>query len=481
MMDVIFRPRLAQYVLGAVIVTMVTYFVFLFLGSKSMPDYPFGFAAVIGGGNLLWNLVTKARKHGVRADATGVTDLHSQLVLCWDEIDAIRLDIEQVKLSNGAFVMRVATLAASDRKLRFADLGPGRPPRVGDIVNIETAAVLLAVAAARTKASALFPPGWSEPPKPEPVSTPKRFELKKIGGLGAMGFKLVPKIGAVAIKLVKSIKLGSVAIAVGAYSLIWSPQFALALVGMILVHECGHVFAMWRSGVHVRGIYFIPFFGGAAVSKGIAKTRANAAYIAVNGPIWGTILALGCFAAFAITERPFLGTLAAWGALINLFNLLPIFPLDGGRIVASLAHASRRGAPIVAATLVFGAVVAYFAKLELLVLVGFLGLLEFGGRLTAVTYGSAFALHERPLAADDHEHFARHVAYVELERDAPSKAEERRQAFSLRKAEAEQTPMSLRQGAIVLAGYALVVGVLIAILVLTANIAGSGDPLRFLY
>jgi Zn-dependent protease len=68
------------------------------------------------------------------------------------------------------------------------------------------------------------------------------------------------------------------------------------------------------------------------------------------------VLALGCLTAFAIGDgaRPFLGTLAAWGAFINLFNLLPLFPLDGGRLIASLAHASRKGVPIVAASLVLG-------------------------------------------------------------------------------------------------------------------------------
>jgi hypothetical protein len=236
---------------------------------------------------------------------------------------------------------------------------------------------------------------------------------------------------------------------------------------------------MWRSGVPVKGIYFIPFFGGAAVSKGIAKTRARAAYIAINGPVWGTLLALGCLAAFALGdgERPFLGTLAAWGALLNLFNLLPIFPLDGGRLIASLAHASRKGVPIVAASLVLGGVVAYFAHLELLVLVGILGLFELGNRFAAATYGPAFALLARPLSAADHEHFAHHVAHVESERDTPAKREVREQVFAHRKAEAEQTPMTFAQAVIVLAGYMALVGVLVAVLYLTANIAGAGSPL----
>lgn len=481
MTEVTFRPRIWQYVLGAAFMTVVVYAVFLVVGMSKTTDYPFGLAALIGCGNLAWSLGTRVRKHGIRVDAGGITDVFSQVTLAWSEIATIKLEILQLKLQRPATI-RVATLVGP-RTIRFADIGPGRPPRVGDIVNLESAALVLALAAARSDAAALYPPGWTAPaPDPDPIVEPQRLELKKLGGIGAATIKTGPKLLAVVGKLLKGIKLGSVVLAIGAYTLVWSWQFAFALVGMILVHECGHAFAMWRSGVPVKGIYFIPFFGGAAVSKGIAKTRARSAYIAINGPIWGTLLALGCFAAFAIGggEHRFLGTLAAWGAFINLFNLLPIFPLDGGRLVASLAHASRRGVPIVAASLVLGGAVAYLAQLELLVLIGILGLFELGNRLAAATYGPALALLARPLSAADHEHFARHTAFVESERDTPARREAREQLFTHRKAEAEQTPMTFAQSVVVLAGYAALVGVLVAVLYLTAGIAGSGSPLDFL-
>lgn len=479
MTEVTFRPRIAPYVIGAAFMTMVVYGVFLVIGTSQMTDHPFGLAALVGCGNLAWNLVTKVRKHGIRVDAGGITDVFSQVTLPWSEIATIKLEILQLNLQRPATI-RVASLVGP-RTIRFGDLGPGRPPRVNNIANLESAALLLALVTARSDAAALYPPGWTAP-APDPIAEPQRFDLKRLGGIGAATIKTGPKLFAVVGKLLKGIKLGSVVLAIGAYTLVWSWQFALALVGMILVHECGHAFAMWRSGVPVKGIYFIPFFGGAAVSKGIAKTRARAAYIAINGPIWGTLLALGCFTAFAIGdgERPFLGTLAAWGAFINLFNLLPIFPLDGGRLVASLAHASRRGVPIVAASLVLGGAVAYFAQLELLVLIGIVGLLELGDRLAAATYGPALALLARPLSAADHDHFAHHTAFVESERDTPARREVREQLFTRRKAEAEQTPMTFGQAVVVLAGYVALVGALVAVLYLTADIAGSGSPLDFL-
>jgi Zn-dependent protease len=309
-----------------------------------------------------------------------------------------------------------------------------------------------------------------------------RFDARRAGGLGAIAVKAGPKLLASVGKLAKLIKLGTVAFAVGTYALIWSWQFGLSLVGMVLVHECGHAYAMWRSGVPVKGIYIIPFFGGAAVSRGVAKTRARSAYIAINGPIWGTALAGGCFALYALGDgaHPLLGALAAWGALINLFNLLPIFPLDGGRIVASLAYTSRRGVPIVAASLALGAAVAYFANFQLLMLVTLLGVMELAGRAGGAILAPVRDLAARELSVDDHEHFARHVAFVERERDAPDKRELRRAAFARNQAEAEQTPMSARQAAAVLAGYFAVAGALVAILLLTASIAGTGNPLELL-
>ena len=491
MTSVTLRPRIGGYVGGAMMMTAVAYFVLLLVGTKAtMPDYPFAFAALIGGGNLLWNLVVHARRHGLRMDENGVIDLHSNVVMRWDQIDAIRLDIEQVALGGGhQAALRIATLVAGDRTIRFADIGPGRSPRVGTVVNLETAPLALAMAAGRTNARALFPETWTataEAAAPDEARAPasgvrRRWRLEQLGGVAALAIKVGPKLVTMIVKLVKSIKVGSVAVTVGAYALIWSWEFAVALVGMVLVHECGHVFAMWRSGVGVRGIYFIPFFGGAAVSKGIARTRAKAAYIALNGPIWGMLLALGCLAGFALgLGGDLLLALAAWGAVLNLFNLLPIFPLDGGRIVASLAHASPRGVPIVAASLVLGAGVAYFAQLELLLLVGVLGLFEFGNRVAAATYGPALRLLDRALSPADHEQFSRHVAYIEPGRDAPARVEARMELFAARKAEAEQTPMTLRQGALTLAGYFAVVGVLVAILYVAAAISGTAGPLALL-
>ena len=100
MTGVTFRPRIAPYVVGAAFMTMVVYGVFLVIGTSNLPDYPFGLAALVGGGNLAWNLVTKARKHGIRVDASGITDVFSQVTLAWSEIATIKLEILQLHLQR---------------------------------------------------------------------------------------------------------------------------------------------------------------------------------------------------------------------------------------------------------------------------------------------------------------------------------------------------------------------------------------------
>ena len=270
---------------------------------------------------------------------------------------------------------------------------------------------------------------------------------------------------------------------VGAYSLIFSWEFAVALVLMIGVHECGHVYAMWRCGLKVKGIYFIPFVGGVAVSKGMAKTRWNNAYIALAGPVWGAALAVACAAAYRLTgERwPFLGAMAAWGALINLFNLLPILPLDGGRVLASVAYSSSRGIGAVATfgSLVLGGTLAYLAQLELLVLMVILGLFEYGGHLAALPMRPALALiGDRPLGPQEHEQFARLVSAPTASAD--KQAERRRARFVVQRQEAGQDPMTVGQSALVLVGALALAGILVAIIWMLDSIPGAGTPLEFL-
>jgi Zn-dependent protease len=118
--------------------------------------------------------------------------------------------------------------------------------------------------------------------------------------------------------------------------------FAAGFVLLLLVHEYGHVVAMWRKGMAASAPIFIPFFG-AAIFAEIPKNRNDEAFIGYGGPLIGTIGALGTIgAAFLFPAGSFWSTLlhvlGNVGLFINLFNLIPVRPLDGGRILHPLGN-----------------------------------------------------------------------------------------------------------------------------------------------
>ncbi|WP_028562131.1 site-2 protease family protein [Paenibacillus pinihumi] len=130
----------------------------------------------------------------------------------------------------------------------------------------------------------------------------------------------------------------SMGITIGAYALISPIWFAIGFVMLILVHELGHVLAAKRKGLPVSAPLFIPFVGALITMKRHPKDAVTEAYIAYGGPLIGTIGALAVYAAGYLFDNPLLFVLANVGFLINLFNLLPIHPLDGGRIATAVSR-----------------------------------------------------------------------------------------------------------------------------------------------
>ncbi len=172
------------------------------------------------------------------------------------------------------------------------------------------------------------------------MSQDNRVRGSKIG-LIAVLIKAGPKLLSVLIKLGKTLKFGKVALAgatFGGYALLLSWQFALLLMVSLFFHETGHIWAMRRCGLKTKGIYFIPFLGAAAVTEDRFPSRKAEAFIALMGPIWGWLLALAVYGAYLATGNPLWAALAGWMAMLNLFNLLPINPLDGGRLMKSVAY-----------------------------------------------------------------------------------------------------------------------------------------------
>src|SRR5690606_6293670 len=117
---------------------------------------------------------------------------------------------------------------------------------------------------------------------------------------------------------------------VGAYALIAPLQLAVGMVVMVLIHELGHVVAAKQKGLSTSAPVFIPFIGAMVNLERHPRNAATEAYIALGGPLLGSI---GAFASYWIGNRwdsLLLLALAYIGFIINLVNLLPIHPLDGG-------------------------------------------------------------------------------------------------------------------------------------------------------
>jgi Zn-dependent protease len=112
--------------------------------------------------------------------------------------------------------------------------------------------------------------------------------------------------------------------------------FGIGLIVLLFVHEMGHVFEAKRQGLPVSVPIFIPFMGALITMKQMPHNAWREARLAIAGPMIGTLGALAFYIAGLAYNSPHLKALAFLGFLINLFNLLPVIPLDGGRISAAL-------------------------------------------------------------------------------------------------------------------------------------------------
>lgn len=142
------------------------------------------------------------------------------------------------------------------------------------------------------------------------------------------------------LKILAMVALGVVFFGIYWFAVSW--QFAALLIGALVFHEYGHIWAMQRCGMKVNGLYLIPFVGGAAVTKDRPPSQRAMVTIALMGPIFGFALAVVTAIAYVVTGSPFLKGATAWMALINLFNLLPTGPLDGGHVLRSIAYSVPR-------------------------------------------------------------------------------------------------------------------------------------------
>jgi Zn-dependent protease len=184
----------------------------------------------------------------------------------------------------------------------------------------------------------------SAPPPPpaapaEPDQRPwwrRSLSLLVVIGLGAL------KWGKALLLLLPKAKVlttsATMLVSIAAYSIIWGWKFAAGFVLLLLVHEMGHVIQLRREGIEASAPMFIPFLGAAVMAKSLGDDATAEARVGLAGPILGT---LGCLAllplALAGAGDGFWEALVFTGLFLNLFNLLPVVPLDGGRAMAALS------------------------------------------------------------------------------------------------------------------------------------------------
>jgi Zn-dependent protease len=126
-------------------------------------------------------------------------------------------------------------------------------------------------------------------------------------------------------------------VSIAAYSLIWGWKFAVGLVALLFVHEMGHVIQLRREGIEASAPMFIPFLGAVVWAKSLGDNAAAEARVGLAGPILGSLGAAALIPIADATGNDLFTALAFTGFFLNLFNLLPVVPLDGGRAMAALS------------------------------------------------------------------------------------------------------------------------------------------------
>lgn len=140
------------------------------------------------------------------------------------------------------------------------------------------------------------------------------------------------------LKVVKAAKplimVGSMAFSVIAYAFaMGSWLFAFGFVGLLLIHEMGHVAAAYRRGIKASLPVFIPFIGAAIFIKKFDSIRSEA-YVAVAGPLIGGAFAFLLAVPYMLTGGRLWAGMLYLGIILNFFNMIPLRPLDGGRMTA---------------------------------------------------------------------------------------------------------------------------------------------------
>jgi Zn-dependent protease len=157
---------------------------------------------------------------------------------------------------------------------------------------------------------------------------------------------------------------GTMLLSLVVYAFVFGWKYAAGFITLLFVHEMGHYVAARRRGLAVGLPTFIPFMGAWIELKDLPHDAETEAYVGLGGPLLGTIGALVAYVMARSWDAPWLLAVSYSGFFLNLFNLIPVSPLDGGRITAVLSpRIWLLGVPVLAA-------VFFWRPSVLLVLIG---------------------------------------------------------------------------------------------------------------
>lgn len=179
---------------------------------------------------------------------------------------------------------------------------------------------------------------------PPPARGPNALERQAsrggfLGTLAALALLVLKFLGPLASGL-KFLSLGkflltggSMLLSMAAYATSFGWPMAVGFVLSIFIHECGHAYAARRLGWPFSFMVFIPFMGAMVAHKHGGKNVVQDAYVGIMGPVWGTASGLFALGLYYLTGNGMFHALAQLILFMNLFNLAPTAPLDGGWIV----------------------------------------------------------------------------------------------------------------------------------------------------
>jgi Zn-dependent protease len=189
----------------------------------------------------------------------------------------------------------------------------------------------------------------AEPTQADSAHHSHRTRNTALGGLGAAALFLLGKLKFLGLLagVLKLNTLLSMVLSIGLYSMEWGLPFAIGFVLLIFVHECGHAIVLRMEGIPAGAPVFIPFLGAVIAMRGMPRNAYVEAKVGIGGPILGSIAAWAVLAVGLSSGSAMLVNLGHAGILINLFNLIPVSPLDGGRIAGAFSRSVWIGGYVV--------------------------------------------------------------------------------------------------------------------------------------